>query len=41
MRPPEGWQLDAGLYSPASNRNQGHRLRHTASVMREARATSV
>ncbi len=39
MRPPEGWRLGAGLYSPESNGNQSHRLGHAASVMRDARAT--
>jgi len=39
MRPPEGWRLGAGLYSPECNGNQSHRLGHAASVMRDARAT--
>ena len=39
MRPPEGWRLDAGWYSPESSGYQSHRLLHPASVMRDARAT--
>jgi len=39
MRPPEGWRLDAGVYSPESIGNQSHRFGHAASVMRDARAT--
>jgi len=38
MRPPEGWRLDAGSYSPESNGNQSHRLRHAASVMSKTEA---
>jgi hypothetical protein len=36
MRPPEGWRLDARVYSPESNGNQSHRLRHAASEPRPA-----
>jgi hypothetical protein len=41
MRPPEGWRLGAGLYSPESNGNQSHRLGHAASVMRDARVNAL